>query len=436
MNPVIVMDKADRKVKINTEIDLSNRNELTLFRGKMINCPVIRVPIDLPVYRMRNGRTQVEQSAYIQDNNLAVDYFLNGEENTSVQRAQHKLLLKLSQDNKGNIYNELAHVRSQRFTLLLSCDGVIVNGNRRLSAMRDMYLRDPSAYSEFSHIDSVVLPPEATESDIEMIETELQLAPETKLEYGWIERRLKLRHQLEHIGIPREIIKKLYRFKREEDINVELQQLTLAEEYLETYLNKLGAYREVSKNEQLFKDLQKALNGKTGEEVEIRRLLGFLLAKESRNLGDRAYGYRDIFGSKFDDVVERFAKEEGIELNQNNPDQTSQTEDEDDPLSGLVIHETSKFYEVKEVFKDTSKSNETVEKIARILESVKHENREENLRQLALKNSQEALRLLNDIDLSSSDSSTHDQINGQLKAIIDTASSLLVGLRSNTDSED
>jgi hypothetical protein len=173
-----------------------------------------------------------------------------------------------------------------------------------------------------------------------MLESELQLAPETKLEYGWIERRLKIRRQLYDLKVPRDRVKNTYRFKRDEEINVELQQLALAEEYLEKYLIQPFAYREVSKSEQIFKDMQKALSGKGGDEAELRRLMGFLLVKESRNLGDRAYGFRDLYGKDFERVVQRFAEDEGIafDVDVNND---LDNFDEDDPLSGFAIEERS-----------------------------------------------------------------------------------------------
>ncbi|MED4856267.1 hypothetical protein [Bacillus atrophaeus] len=431
MNAFTVKDRSERRAIIDSEIKISKRVESTLFRGKMRECPVIRIPIDLPIYRMKNGRTQVEQFLYIREQNESNDFFKNGEENQTVQFIQHQFLLKLSKDNKGPIYNELEHVTSQRERLLITSDGVIVNGNRREAAMRDLFLKDPRVFKEFSHVDVVVLPPEATEKDIEMIETELQLKPETKLDYGWIERRLKLRLHVNDLKIPRDEIKKVYRFKREDEINVELQQLALAEEFLEKYLERPYAYREVTKSEQIFKDLQKALSGKSGEEEEIRRLLGFLLAKESENLGDRVYDFRQLFGNRFEDVLDKYAEEQGITLNPETAIDLFTEFDEDDdedPLAGLEVEKPSKYSPLKEIFNNQGKTKDTAENLIKILESVKQQQKEETIKMIGLKNSQEALRLLNEIDLGTSDPLTHQQIQGQLKAVLNVANKLLADL--------
>jgi hypothetical protein len=431
MKLINVKDRNDRRAIIENEIQLSNRVEGSLFRGKMKDCSVIRIPIDLPIYRVKNGRTQVEQLLFIKDKGKPADFFITGEENNSVQLFQHSFLISLAQDQKGNIFDELEHVASQRERLLITVDGIVVNGNRRLAAMRELYKSNPQVFSEFSHVDVVVLPPEATEEDIEMIETELQLKPETKLEYSWIARRLKLRLQLNVLKIPRDDIKRIYRFKREEEINVELQQLFLAEEYLESYLGKPFAYKEVIKSEQLFKDLQKALSGKSGEEEKIRRILGFLLAKESANLGDRVYDFRQLFGNRFDDVLEKFAQEQGINLLDTSEIDLFNVLDEDeeeDILENLIFEKPSKYAPLEELFNDQNKTKDTAEQLVRILESVKQKQKDENLRLLGLKNSSDALRILNEIDLTTCDPSTYDKMQGQLQAVVKVANDLLSAL--------
>lgn len=434
MEKINVRDRVERRILIENEKNQASRFESTIYRGKMKECPVIRIPIGVPIYRMKNGRTQVEQILYLKAHKIEESsYFEDGEENSSVQHIQHGFLLKLSKDQKGSIYNELAHVASQRETLLITIDGVIVNGNRRLAAMRALYFSDPKFYSQFSHIDVVVLPQEAVEEDLDMIETELQLKPETKLEYGWIERRLKLRHQVDNINISRDDIKKVYRFKRDEEINTEIQQLLLAEEYLSDYIQEPFSYNKITKSEQLFKDLEKALGDKSQEEKEARKAVGFLLAKESQGLGDRVYDFRQIFGNKFEDVMTKYAKEKNIDLTnvvaeeavEYGGDETD-TEEIDDIFGDDVFSPPPyKYTPLKKIFHDHSQTKVIAGELIRTLESVKQQQKEESLRQIGLKNSMEALRLLNDIDLTKSAQENNSQIQGQLESIISITKGLL-----------
>ena len=98
-----ITDKADRIVTIAEEVKSPKRREQVHFRGKMDDLPVARVAIDLPIYRMKNGRTQVEQYQYLEEADQPEDFFENGEENISAQQAQHRILLRLAKDEKGPI---------------------------------------------------------------------------------------------------------------------------------------------------------------------------------------------------------------------------------------------------------------------------------------------------------------------------------------------
>ena len=420
-----IMDKTDRITTIATEMELTKLHDSMHFRGRMDRFPVVRLAIDLPIYRMKNGRTQVEQYQYLEENGYPGDFFECGEENVSAQQAQHKILLKLAKDEKGPIYQELEHVASQREYLVLTSDGVVLNGNRRLAAMRDLFDHDSRTYASFSHVDTVILPMEASEQDLELLEAELQMAPETKLEYGWIERLLKLRHHVHDMNIPRDQIKDTYRFRREGDINIELQKLALAEEYLEKYLGKPRAYQEVGQSEQIFRDLEKELRGKSGAESEIRRLLGYLLAKEARALGNRVYSFSPIFGRDFDKVMIRYAQDEGIDLTVMAADETADdVHDDDDPLDGLSEDERSPYEALKPILEDQDKTKETAKKLSDVFESLKAEEKEEDSRRAALKSVEKANRTLHGLDLSEADPDTFTRIKSQLNAIISISEDL------------
>lgn len=422
---VSVKNYDDRKALIEAEINSSSTKEGTvLFRGKNTNRPIIRVPINIPLYRMSNGRTQVEQMQYIEDKKLPIDFFSKGQENLSAQKAQHRILLNLSKDSKAPIYEELERVADQRKELIITEPGVVLDGNRRLAAMRDLFYKDAKTYNSFGYVDAIVLPEEANEKDLELLEAELQMAPEYKLDYGWIERRLKIRHHNNDLKIPRKVIKETYRFLREDDINKEIQQLELAEEFLEFYLRKPRAYREVAKNEQLFKDLQLALAEKSGSEAEIRRCFGFILAKEAGNLGNRVYSYNPIFGKEFQKVVSQFATEIGIQLGpQENSDSSTEFND-DDPLGGLGREGQIDYEPLKKRLMDTAQSGGNVDIITRVYESIKNEKKEENVKLKALKNTQSANRLLQEIDLSISDPEHFVDMIAQLDSIIESANKI------------
>jgi hypothetical protein len=106
-----------------------------------------------------------------------------------------------ARDPQGPILQELERLAVQTEPLLMDAEGVVVNGNRRLAAMRWLLAVDAQRYSRFEQPMAAVLPPEVERADLEFIEAALQMAPETKLAYSWLDRRLKLREQREQLGL-------------------------------------------------------------------------------------------------------------------------------------------------------------------------------------------------------------------------------------------
>lgn len=430
-NPII--DKADRVAIIDQEIKRPIRKEQLNFRNRMTDLPVVRLEVGLPIYRIKNGRTTVEQQLHINKHNLGESYFEGSEENASVQAAQEEILLRLSKDPKASIFDELEHRALQTQTLLLTSHGTVLNGNRRLAAMRRLFSKDPEKYQRFSHVDVAILPREAREKDLELLEAELQLAPETRLEYGWVERRLKLRHQVTVLKISRALIKSTYRFKKEQDINIELSQLALAEEYLAEHLRKPRAYEEVANSEQLFKDLEDSLRrSKLGRESEeARRTVGFVLAKEAGNLGGRVYRFKPVFDKDFPRFAELFAQREGITLPQTQqlPDhQGPKSNRKTDPMQKLSTPESSTpvtdYSEVTAKLRDLQNSKSIGLSITEIAEEMRGEGIEKSTGLAALKSAQTANVKLQEIDLSTADPSTLGAIEAQLDTAIARANSL------------
>lgn len=423
----IVKDKHERIITIQNSIENPIKTESITFRDERRNIPVIRIPIDLPLYRAENGRIIVDQSAIIIDCGYPPDYFVKGEENITVQKTLHEILFKMSKSDKGPIYQELQHVKEQTESLLLTIDGIVVNGNRRLAAMRALFTESPAAFQSFSHVNVAILPAETTDFDLEMLETELQLVPNTKLDYSWIADLKTLHRQLIDRGIDRQIIKKKHRYKREQDMNDDIQMLELVDEYLCKYLKKPNDYRLVEKSEQIFKEMQKCLKGKSGADGEVRRLVAFILVKEAQSLGSRAYDFKEMFGKSFDKVMTRFASEENIDL-KNVPAEGAQLELDEDPLSGLSATVPTSFTALKPIFSDPENSAEHAKKLVKVFESVRNTNSEKEAKLQALKKVQEAFKLLDEIVIATSDPNTHRQIEGQLHGIVQCANRLLTSL--------
>ena len=117
-------------------------------------------------------------------------------ETAEVQAILRSLLIEKARDPDGPVYDELEKHRRQTEPLLIQYDGTVLNGNRRLAAMRELLGRDEAHYGRFSTVQVAVLPADLQQNELEFIEAALQMAPDLKLDYSWINRRLKLRQHV------------------------------------------------------------------------------------------------------------------------------------------------------------------------------------------------------------------------------------------------
>ena len=213
--------------------------------GRYIEAPVVELPLDSLLYRPQNGRIAVEELTYLRRQGLPEDYFAGDPADPDIQKVLEDLLLEIAKDPRGPIHEELARAGQQTEPLIVNRAGVVINGNRRLAAMRDLYRQDPKQYAGFAHIEAAIVPEEIDESAEERIEAALQMAPETKLGYGWIHRRLKLRRQRQTLGLSDKQIIASYRLEGAAQLERELAELALAEEYLESFRETPNEYEAI-----------------------------------------------------------------------------------------------------------------------------------------------------------------------------------------------
>ena len=249
-----------------------------LFRGEYREMPVVEVPVDLPLFRPENGRLITQLHRYLSEQDLDEQTFASQIDQKWVQEALQQLLVPISQDPRGAIYEELARQAQQTEPLLITYDGVVVNGNRRLAAMRALHAQDSDRYAAFGRVRATVMPEEATAEDAEYVESALQLAPETKLAYTWINRRLKLRRQRKVLKLPVERILESYRLPDKKSLERELAEIDLAEAYLRDYLGKAEEYPRIEDAETHFVALNAQLSAiKSPELSALWRLAGFAM---------------------------------------------------------------------------------------------------------------------------------------------------------------
>lgn len=152
---------AQRMVAITEAVNNSQTGEKYQidYRGKYRPLPVIEVPIEMLVYRIENIRTKSLQRQWLaQNRNLPRDLFVSDPFSIEAQENQHQVLkLLVDKENLLKTFKDNDKLQ-QTEPLICSNDGIVVNGNRRLCAWRELYYNNKSKYAHFQTVRVAVLP--------------------------------------------------------------------------------------------------------------------------------------------------------------------------------------------------------------------------------------------------------------------------------------
>lgn len=413
---VILIDRAQREAHIKQSVDASVVSEdFYDFRGSKTKLKIVRIPIGLPVYRMENFRTFSDQAEYLAREHKPMEFFHTGQENESVQQIQHEILFKLAAKGKASSVVPVIDVlqrEGQRESLLITHRGVVVNGNRRLAAMRELFNSNPGDYQHFSHVDCKVLPADTTPSDILEIEGILQGRPETKLDYDWIGDAQLLSAMLRLKGSPEAVAKILGR--KVNEVKNALQALSEADMYLKDWVKAEGQYnRVVEEGEQVFKDLPGQLHGKPTEMQDASRAIAWTLFENKGKLDGRLYNYNVTFGKRAEDVLDRLAEDLGVSLT------AVESSDIQDEFDFDLEAETGQlsYQPLIDILRNDSRKDEAIDALVEICISVIESEKDKKSGSAALKAITAAHAKLSEVDLSRASKGNYDAIERQLAAI-------------------
>ena len=153
------------------------------FQGTLVDFPILRIPIELPKYRIANGRTASAQQEWVTTTGKEEDFFDKDPELYQVQEAQHKILSNMvGEEGLQEKFKDTAIKQTE--ALILDCNGFVINGNRRLSCWRGLYESKPQTYDHFRYVDVIVLP-KCEQKEIDELEARLQIERDIKSAYSW-----------------------------------------------------------------------------------------------------------------------------------------------------------------------------------------------------------------------------------------------------------
>ena len=424
---VTVRPQHERETLIKTlrEHSPDRQKNFDVYDNQIAELEVINLPIDVPIYRMNNGRTQTEQIAYLKDKGgLAADFFSAGEENETAQQAQHNILWNFADEERGvTPITDVLKAEHQREPILITPRGVVVNGNRRLAAMRELFAADsPSKFPHFANIVCAVLPP-LTPSQIMEIEVRLQMRPETRLSYGWVNECLMVQRLL-NSGRDEKQVALLMR-EKPKDILASLAALNEADIYLNDWRRAPGDYRLVKDDEQFFYDLPSRLKGKEGQLLEASRRIGWVLVERSRELGRRVYAYNRMFGDRAPEVLSRLAERIDVDLNAPSGGDTAAAGDPLEIDLGETPTPAGQLYDpLLKAIDDSSRRKEIFDELRDVCETLIAGDRTIEEGKLALDTIQQANRLLGEVDFTKAAQATYAAMDKQLESVLHRATEL------------
>ncbi|WEK43279.1 MAG: hypothetical protein P0Y64_18490 [Candidatus Sphingomonas colombiensis] len=413
---------ATREAQIRSSIAASQeKQDFYDFRHERTELPRVRIPQDLLLYRMENFRTFTDQQEYLAKEALLANFFHAGQENETVQQIQHGLLATLAKRGRADSVVPVIDVlrtEKQREPLLITYRGVVVNGNRRLAAMRELMDEDEVANHAFNAVTCLVLPEDASPDDIIEVEAGLQGRPETKLDYDWIGDGQLIKRLFEIGWTERQMTDRLRR--KPTEIRNSLAALTEANLYLKDWRNAEGQYTLVRDSEQFFKDLPSHVQKKDTDLANASRAIAWTLHDHRDSLNERLYAFNIAMGGKAADVLDRLSAELGISLSK-----PEALEDNGDFLVDIEESDDEVFYQpIVDLLGNEDKRQEAVETLIDICRTVIEEERGKKTGTVALKAIGAANARLMEVDLSRADPSSYHAIGRQLEQITSRVSSL------------
>ena len=159
---------------------------------------IVKVPIDLLRFRKDNGRIASD----VIDHENTTGILDEGDE--EVQRLLRKFLARKDPEKTEILFKNILHA-GQLDPAIVTCDGFLINGNRRKMVMVRLGTEHPND-ERFRYINVVILPGMEDEGgpptllEIEKLENRYQLQSEGKSEYYGFDRALSIRRKIQ-IGL-------------------------------------------------------------------------------------------------------------------------------------------------------------------------------------------------------------------------------------------
>ena len=229
---------------------------------------VVDLPIEWVRFSTLNHRTRAEQMREIETSKTP-DLFKGDPIGDLAQQAQINILT--SQEGFESLKEDLSK-RGQQEPAVITVEGVLINGNRRAAALRELWLR--SNVQSARYIRALVLPADATSDELIDLETELQVAKDYREDYSWVNEALLIEEIFESLNKDWDKVGQRMRLKPAE-VRAQYEKLQQLHQ-LVAMSNGTRHHADFVGNNSAFEELSKHIKDKPPSEAASVRSVYFL----------------------------------------------------------------------------------------------------------------------------------------------------------------
>jgi hypothetical protein len=293
------MNAEQRKAELRRIQDITQpcMTGITLtYHGERQTFNAYRIPLSILTYNPYNGRIGSVVKSFERQNHA-----LNPDNPADICLIE-KFLWESKEDANKRTMQSLLEDHQQRYGIV-TADGKIIDGNRRASLLNRIWRDDSIAANIKQHtqfFEAIILPIDADKKEILRLETTYQMGEDAKVDYGPIEKYLKV-SDLASEGFSNNEIANFMGAKPT-DVKMYLDVLKLMDQYLDTF-GYTGIYTVLDKREDSFQKLDSSLRGYAAGGVS--KMWGYDVEADVSDLKSIAFDYirlgldqqdfRDIF---------------------------------------------------------------------------------------------------------------------------------------------
>ena len=199
-------------------------HEKLIVKGRAALAPVYRLALEELAFNKANGRIKAE--VLEQEAELGRELELSSPED---QKIIKKILLSIRPDENTKIRDDLKK-NGQMHPGIITCDGMVVNGNRRKALLEELYDDGETREEQFKYLDVQVLPSDITKAELWLIEAGIQMSTPQQLDYSPINHLLKLREGVDSGLKIEDMAARIYGVS-EDKITADLNRLKTIDEF-------------------------------------------------------------------------------------------------------------------------------------------------------------------------------------------------------------